>query len=84
MVVKFTGQVTNSACINNPDFMQNRTQVMDRCSEVGINHIDLINDYEVQVYSKLLKGERRKRWLVGYSCPQKESRSESTGQPRRS
>jgi len=60
--------------VDSADFMKNRADVVDRCMAVGINHLDTVDGNEVQVYAKLLKGERRKGMYFGYGWPQKEPR----------
>ena len=60
--------------IDSADFMKNRADVLDRCMAVGINHLDTVDDNEVRVYAKLLKGERRKGVYFGYGWQQKEAR----------
>jgi predicted aldo/keto reductase-like oxidoreductase len=59
--------------INNPDFLKNRSDVVTRCMEVGINYVDACAPAEVLAYSKVLKGRRDKVYL-GYSWHVKESR----------
>jgi len=56
------------------DFMKNRAGVVDRCMAAGINHLDTVDGNEVQVYAKLLKGERHKGMYFGWGWPQKEPR----------
>jgi aryl-alcohol dehydrogenase-like predicted oxidoreductase len=60
--------------VDSADFMKNRADVLDRCMAVGINHLDTVDDNEVRVYAKLLKGERRKGVYFGYGWQQKEAR----------
>jgi aryl-alcohol dehydrogenase-like predicted oxidoreductase len=60
--------------VDSADFMKNRADVLDRCMAVGINHLDTVDDNEVRVYAKLLKGERRKGIYFGYGWQQKEAR----------
>ena len=62
-----------SADLDNPEFMQNRRQVVSRCIELGVNYIDACTIEEVITYSRALKGRRDKMYL-GYSWYQKEPR----------
>ena len=55
-------------------FDQNRTEVVSRCIDRGINYIDACVSGEVLAYSKALKGRRDKMHL-GYSWCEKEARS---------
>ena len=56
-----------------PEFMKNRSDVITRCLEVGINYVDACCGAEIMVYSKALKGRRDKMHL-GYSWHLRESR----------
>jgi aryl-alcohol dehydrogenase-like predicted oxidoreductase len=56
-----------------PEFMKNRSDVITRCLEVGINYVDACNGAEIMVYSKALRGRRDKMYL-GYSWHLRESR----------
>lgn len=58
---------------NHPEFMKNRSDVVTRCIEVGINYVDACNGAEIMVYSKALRGRRDKMYL-GYSWHLRESR----------
>lgn len=49
-----------------PEFDQNRSDVVSRCIDRGINYIDACWSNEVIAYSKALKGRRDKMYL-GYS-----------------
>ena len=60
--------------IDSPDFMKSRAEVIDRCMAVGINHLDTVDNEEVRVYAKVLKGDRRKNMYFGYGWQQKEVR----------
>jgi aryl-alcohol dehydrogenase-like predicted oxidoreductase len=60
--------------VDSADFMKNRADVVDRCIELGINHLDTVDGNEVLVYAKLLKGERHKKMYFGWGWPQKEPR----------
>jgi predicted aldo/keto reductase-like oxidoreductase len=48
------------------DFQKNRTEVVSRCMDVGINYIDACWDSEVSTYSKTIQGRRDKMYL-GFS-----------------
>lgn len=50
--------------INNPEFQKNRHDVVSRCMEVGINHIDACTCSEVKAYTLALKGRRDKMHLA--------------------
>jgi aryl-alcohol dehydrogenase-like predicted oxidoreductase len=52
-----------SAGLDDPDFNKNRTDVVSRCLEVGINYIDACTTEEIQTYCKALKGRRDKVFL---------------------
>jgi aryl-alcohol dehydrogenase-like predicted oxidoreductase len=58
---------------DHPDFIKNRTDVVSRCIERGINYIDACTGEEVVAYSRALKGRREKMYL-GYSWYQNEVR----------
>ena len=49
-----------------PEFEKNRSDVVSRCIERGINYIDACTGGEVMAYAKALKGRRDKMYL-GYS-----------------
>jgi len=59
--------------INHAEFMKNRSDVITRCLEAGINYVDACNGAEIMVYSHALKGRRDKMYL-GYSWHLRESR----------
>ncbi len=59
--------------VKDPAFIGNRTEVVNRCMEVGINYIDACAGPEVLAYAKVLKG-RRDRMYLGYSWHTRESR----------
>jgi aryl-alcohol dehydrogenase-like predicted oxidoreductase len=69
----FQGQGWLSADGNHADFIQNRSDVVSRCIERGINYIDACTGQEVCAYAKTLKGRRDKMYLA-YSWYQKEVR----------
>ncbi len=50
------------------DFDKNRRDVVSRCIEVGINHIDACTKSEVIAYSKALKGRRNKMTMSLSHC----------------
>ena len=54
--------------IDNPDFQKNRYDVVTRCIDRGINHIDACCGAEVMAYSKALKGRRDKMHLHFSYC----------------
>lgn len=58
---------------NHPEFIKNRTEVVSRCIERGINYIDACTGAEVCAYAKALKGRREKMYL-GYSWYEHEVR----------
>jgi predicted aldo/keto reductase-like oxidoreductase len=47
-----------------PGFLQNRTDVVDRCLEKGINLIDFAGGSEPDVYATALKGRRDQMYLA--------------------
>jgi aryl-alcohol dehydrogenase-like predicted oxidoreductase len=55
------------------DFDKNRSDVVTRCIERGINYIDACSGGEVMAYSRALKGRRDKMYL-GYSWYEEEMR----------
>jgi predicted aldo/keto reductase-like oxidoreductase len=59
--------------INNADFQKNRSEVVSRCIERGINYVDACCGEEILAYAKALKGRRDKMYF-GYSWHAKESR----------
>lgn len=50
------------------NFDQNRREVVDRCMEVGINHIDACCRSEVLAYNRALKGRRDKMFMALSYC----------------
>lgn len=54
--------------VGNPTFEQNRCDVVTRCIERGINHIDACCEQEVIAYAKALKGRRDKMHLHFSHC----------------
>jgi aryl-alcohol dehydrogenase-like predicted oxidoreductase len=63
------------ANLGNPEFIKNRSEVVSRCIDRGINYLDACVGSEVSAYSKALKGRRDKIHL-GYSWAEKEMRTE--------
>jgi hypothetical protein len=63
-----------SGKVGNRAFEQNRYDVVTRCIERGINHIDACCEPEVIAYSKALKGRRDKMHLH-FSCGRTEIRN---------
>ncbi len=59
--------------VNNPAFIRNRTEVVSRCIEAGINYVDACAGPEILAYAKALKGRRQKMYF-GYSWHVRESR----------
>jgi aryl-alcohol dehydrogenase-like predicted oxidoreductase len=55
-------------------FDQNRHDIVSRCIELGINHVDACTSEEVLAYSKALKGRRDKMYM-GCSWYQNEMRN---------
>jgi aryl-alcohol dehydrogenase-like predicted oxidoreductase len=64
------------AAIDNPDFMKNRRDVVTRCIESGINHIDACTKEEVVTYAEALRG-RRESMFMAFSWYQEEMRNPS-------
>ena len=60
--------------VDDPGFEKNRYDVVTRCIERGINHIDACTHLEIQAYSKALKGRRDKMHL-GWSWYEREARN---------
>lgn len=54
--------------LGNDDLHENRTAVIDRCMEVGINYIDACCEFEVMYCCKALKGRRDKMYLALSDC----------------
>jgi predicted aldo/keto reductase-like oxidoreductase len=50
--------------VMNQDFDANRSKVISRLIDVGINYIDACTDVEVKAYSKALTGRRDKMYLA--------------------
>lgn len=67
------GDGWNAKDVSNSDFLKNRTDVVSRCIERGINYIDACCAPEVLTYAKALKGRRDKMYL-GFSWYEHESR----------
>ena len=63
-----------SAALDRPEFERNRSEVVSRCIDRGINYIDACTREEVIMYAKALKGRRDKMHL-GCSWYQEEMRS---------
>lgn len=70
----FEGGSWLGASIDNADFQKNRTEVVSRCIDRGINFIDACTSQEVTTYSRALRGRRDKMYL-GYSWYQNEVRN---------
>jgi aryl-alcohol dehydrogenase-like predicted oxidoreductase len=54
-------------------FLKNRSEIVSRCIEVGINLIDFAGDSEPETYCRVLEGRRDKMYLA-YSHPASELR----------
>ncbi len=65
------GWMTTS--IDNPEFQQNRHDVVTRCIERGINYVDACCREEILAYARALRGRRDKMYF-GYSWHIWESR----------
>ena len=59
----FKGRGWLSADLDDRRFRKNRYDVVTRCIEVGINHIDACTIQEVKAYARALKGRRDKMYL---------------------
>lgn len=59
--------------IQDPAFLKNRSDVVTRCIERGINYVDACAPQEILAYSKVLKG-RRDRMYFGFSWHTREPR----------
>ncbi len=57
----------------NPEFLKQRSAVMDRCIESGINYVDACAPAEIMAYSRVLKGRRDKMYF-GFSWYTREPR----------
>ena len=60
----FKGRGWLSADLNSAGFQKNRREVVSRCIESGVNHIDACTIQEVKAYSQALKGRRDKMFLA--------------------
>jgi aryl-alcohol dehydrogenase-like predicted oxidoreductase len=69
----FEGGNWLGAKLDSPEFEKNRSDVVTRSIERGINYIDACTGGEVLAYSKALKGRRDKMYL-GYSWYEEEMR----------
>ncbi|MFQ6133533.1 MAG: aldo/keto reductase [Armatimonadota bacterium] len=69
----FGGGKWLNADLDNPDFKQNRYDVVSRCIERGINYIDACTWQEVMAYSEALR-DRRDSMYLGFSWYQEEMR----------
>jgi len=59
----FKGRGWLSADLDDRRFRKNRYDVVTRCIEVGINHIDACTIQEMKAYARALKGRRDKMYL---------------------
>ena len=71
----FKGGGWLSADLNDPRFKKNRSDVVTRCIESGINYIDACTMQEVLTYAEALRG-RRDAMYLGFSWYQEELRFE--------
>jgi aryl-alcohol dehydrogenase-like predicted oxidoreductase len=72
----FEGGNWLGADLNDPRFKKNRSDVVTRCIERGINHIDACTREELLAYGEALRG-RREQMYVGGSWYQEEMRNEN-------
>jgi aryl-alcohol dehydrogenase-like predicted oxidoreductase len=63
-------------------FMKNRSEVVDRCLEHGINCIDFAGNAEPETYSRVLRGRRDAMYMC-YSHPASELREAANGSASR-
>jgi aryl-alcohol dehydrogenase-like predicted oxidoreductase len=61
------------ANLNNPAFLKNRSDVVSRSIEMGINYVDACAPQEILAYSKVLQG-RRASMYFGFSWHTREPR----------
>jgi len=66
--------VSGDGGIDNPEFQKNRSEIVSRCIERGINYIDACTGTEVTTYARALKGRREKMHL-GFSWFEEEMRN---------
>jgi aryl-alcohol dehydrogenase-like predicted oxidoreductase len=64
-----------AANLDDPAFKQNRRDVVTRCIECGINHIDACTKEEVVTYAEALRG-RRESMFLAFSWYQEEMRND--------
>ncbi len=70
----FQGGSWLNAAMDSDDFLENRTDVVSRCIDRGINFIDACTREEVIMYARALRGRREKMYF-GYSWYQNEVRN---------
>jgi aryl-alcohol dehydrogenase-like predicted oxidoreductase len=70
----FQGGSWLKAGLDNEDFLKNRTDIVSRCIDRGINFIDACTREEVITYARALRGRREKMYF-GYSWYQNEVRN---------
>jgi hypothetical protein len=68
--------VSTAGGVDGPDFRKNRSEVVSRCMERGMNYIDACTGSEVMVYSRALQGRRDKMHL-GFSWFEEEMRNDN-------
>ena len=61
--------------LNDPSFIANRTAVVNRAMELGMNYVDACSPQEILAYSKVLQG-RRGQMYFGFSWHTREPRYE--------
>jgi len=61
--------------VKDPVFLKNRSEVVTRCIELGINYVDACSPQEILAYSKVLEGRRDKMYF-GFSWHTREPRYE--------
>jgi predicted aldo/keto reductase-like oxidoreductase len=59
--------------VNESGFIGNRTEIVSKCIDLGINYVDACAGPEILAYAKALKGRRDKMYF-GYSWHVRESR----------
>jgi aryl-alcohol dehydrogenase-like predicted oxidoreductase len=68
--------------LNNPAFIRNRTEVVNRSIEAGINYVDACSPQEILAYAKVLKGRRDKMYF-GFSWHTREPRYPEWRDPKK-
>jgi predicted aldo/keto reductase-like oxidoreductase len=73
MIGVSVGAGWQGANIAEPKFVKNRSDVVSRCIEVGINYVDACSGTEILAYSRAVKGRRDKMYF-GFSWYEYEMR----------